>query len=52
MKKFLLMAVAAVAMWATACTKYNDAVEPVEQTSEITFTISTIEYTRLIYDSA
>ena len=44
MKKFLLMAVAAVAMWATACTKDNDAVEPVEQTSEITFTISTIEY--------
>lgn len=44
MKKFLLMAVAAVAMWATACTKDNDVVEPVEQTSEITFTISTIEY--------
>lgn len=44
MKKFLLMAVAAVAMWATACTKDNDAVEPVKQTSEITFTISTIEY--------
>ncbi|MBE6207001.1 MAG: hypothetical protein E7133_08085 [Rikenellaceae bacterium] len=44
MKKFLLMAVAAVAMLATACTKDNDVVEPVEQTSEITFTISTIEY--------
>lgn len=38
------MAVAAVAMLATACTKDNDVVEPVEQTSEITFTISTIEY--------
>lgn len=38
------MAVAAVTMLATACTKDNDAVEPVEQTSEITFTISTIEY--------
>lgn len=44
MKKFLLMAVAAVAMLATACTKDNDVVEPLEQTSEITFTISTIEY--------
>ena len=38
------MAVAAVAMLTTACTKDNDVVEPVEQTSEITFTISTIEY--------
>ena len=38
------MAVAAVAMLATACTKDNAVVEPVEQTSEITFTISTIEY--------
>lgn len=44
MKKFLLIAVAAVAMLTTACTKDNDVVEPVEQTSEITFTISTIEY--------
>lgn len=48
MKKFLLMAVAALAMLATACTKDEGATEPIEepteQTSEITFTVSTIEY--------
>lgn len=48
MKKFLLIAVAAVAMLATACTKDEGATEPIEepteQTSEVTFTISTIEY--------
>lgn len=44
MRKFLLMAVAVVAMLATACTKDNDAIDPAEQTSDVTFTISTIEY--------
>lgn len=47
MKKFLLMAVAAMAMSVTSCTKDNEAVTPEEpdvQYSDVTFTISTIEY--------
>lgn len=55
MKKFLLMAVVAVATLATSCTKDESLIKPTqkpaEQTSEITFNISTLEYFTRVYGS-
>lgn len=55
MKKFLLMAVVAIAVLAASCTKDEALIKPtqkpVDETSEVTFNISTLEYFTRVHGS-